>query len=379
MASENAQPFDVLIAGGGVAALEGALALRELAGDRVTLRLLAPAKEFVYRAMTVREPFAFARAQRYPLDEIARDLGIELIADALESVDPAARTVRTDGGQLLGYDALLLALGARIRARYDRALTIDDGQLDELLHGLVQDVEAGLVKRLAFVAPPRLPWQLPIYELALLTATRAYEMGTEVAITIITPEDSPLSVFGEKASGAVAQRLARRGVEVVGSAYAEVPGGGVVAVSPGDRRLEFDRVIALPELVGPSVSGLPADEAGFIPIDEHCQVRGVQGVYAAGDATDFAIKHGGIASQQADAAAEAIAALAGVDIVPAPVRPVILGVLLTGEKPLYLSAHVTGGHGDTSEASETPAWEPRGKVASRYLAPYLEQRDAAHR
>ncbi len=379
MASESAQPFDVLIAGGGVAALEGALALRELAGDRVRLRLLAPAKEFVYRAMTVREPFAFARAQRYPLDEIARDLGIELIADALESVDPAARTVRTDGGQLLGYDALLLALGARIRARYDRALTIDDSQLDELLHGLVQDVEAGLVKRLALVAPPRLPWQLPIYELALLTATRAYEMGTEVAITIITPEDTPLGVFGEKASAAVAQRLAVRGIEVVVSAYADVPGGGVVTVSPGDRRLEFDRVIALPELVGPSVSGLPADEVGFIPIDDHCQVRGVPGVYAAGDATDFAIKHGGIASQQADAAAEAIAALAGVDIVPAPLRPVILGVLLTGEKPLYISAHLTGGHGDTSEASETPAWEPRAKVASRYLAPYLEQRDAARR
>ena len=235
------------------------------------------------------------------------------------------------------------------------------------------------MKRLAFVAPPRMPWQLPIYELALLTATRAYDMGTEVAITIITPEDAPLGVFGEKASQAVAQRLKDRGIDVVTSAYAEIPGGGVVTVSPGDRRLEFDRVVALPELVGPSLPGLPSDEDGFIPIDDHGQVRGVERVYAAGDAADFAVKHGGIASQQADAAAEAIAALAGADLSPAPVRPVILGVLLTGGKPLYISAHLTGGQGDTSEASETPAWESRAKIASRYLAPYLEQRDAARR
>ena len=140
----------------------------------------------------------------------------------------------------------------------------------------------------------------------------------------------------------------------------------MVTVSPGDRRLEFDRVIALPELVGPSVSGLPADDVGFIPIDDHCQVRGVPGVYAAGDATDFAIKHGGIASQQADAAAEAIAALAGVDIVPAPLRPVILGVLLTGEKPLYISAHLTGGQGSSSEISETPTWSSPSKIAAKY-------------
>ena len=58
-----------------------------------------------------------------------------------------------------------------------------------------------------------------------------------------------------------------------------------------------------------------------------------------GDATDFAIKHGGIAAQQADVAAQAIAALAGVAPEPAPFHPVIHGILLTGGKPRYLSAH----------------------------------------
>ena len=40
---------------------------------------------------------------------------------------------------------------------------------------------------IAFVAPTAMPWPLPIYELALMTARRAYDMQTEVAITIATP------------------------------------------------------------------------------------------------------------------------------------------------------------------------------------------------
>jgi flavin-dependent dehydrogenase len=47
--------LQVLIAGGGVAGLEAALALEDLAKDRVSTTLLAPAREFVYRPMTVRE------------------------------------------------------------------------------------------------------------------------------------------------------------------------------------------------------------------------------------------------------------------------------------------------------------------------------------
>jgi sulfide:quinone oxidoreductase len=104
---------------------------------------------------------------------------------------------------------------------------------------------------------------------------------------------------------------------------------------------------------------------------------GLERVYAAGDVTDFAIKHGGIAAQQADAAAQAIAAVAGAAVRPERFKPVIRGVLLGGEKPLYLSAHITGGHGSTSEVGETPTWSPAGKIAARYLGPYLESLDTA--
>ena len=52
--------FRVVIAGGGVAALEAALALHELAGERVATTLVAPNPEFVYRPLLVHEPFTAA-------------------------------------------------------------------------------------------------------------------------------------------------------------------------------------------------------------------------------------------------------------------------------------------------------------------------------
>jgi sulfide:quinone oxidoreductase len=371
------KPLQVVIAGGGVAALEASLALRALAGEAVSVKLIASKPEFVNRPMTVREPFSYAQAQRYSLAEIAGDIGAELVADAVASVDTEARIVHTAGGAEHRYDALLVALGARIRARYEHATTIDDRNLDELLHGLIQDVEGGYVNRLAFVVPPHMAWPFPIYELALMTATRAYDSNVEVSITIQTPEDAPLAIFGDGASKAVADLLAGSRIEVITSAYCEIPQPGVIDVSPGDRRLQVDRVIALPELAGPSLPGLTEGENGFIAVDVHCRVRGLEREYAAGDATDFAVKHGGIAAQQADTAAEAIAALAGAPVEPEPFHPIIRGMLLTGGKPLYLSAHITGGHGFQSEASEHPSWAPAGKIAAKYLGPYLEERARA--
>jgi sulfide:quinone oxidoreductase len=142
--------------------------------------------------------------------------------------------------------------------------------------------------------------------------------------------------------------------------------------------LRVDRVVALPQLSGPPVPGVASDASGgFIPIDAYCRVRDLERVYAAGDATDFAVKYGGIAAQQADTAAEAIASLAGAPVQPHKFRPVIHGILLGGKKPLYLAAHITGGHGSSSEVSESPTWSPATKIAAKHLAPYLDARDRA--
>lgn len=365
----------VVVAGGGVAALEVVLALRELAPDLLTTTLIAPNAEFVYRPMTVREPFAYPRARRYALAPIARDVGAELLADELAWVDAENHVLHTKGERAVDYDVLVLALGARACPRYKHALTIDDRRLDEAMHGLIEDLDGGYVDSLAFLAPGRMAWPLPLYELALMAAGRAYDMGVELETTIVTPEDSPLAIFGANASGAVAELLERARIKVIGSAYADVPHPGEVVVNPGDRRLQVKRVVALPELYGPCVRGLPLSEHGFIPVDPYGRVPNAADVYAAGDATDFPIKHGGIASQQADVVAQTIAAQAGADLQPERFRPVIRGMLLTDDKPRYLAARITGGQGFSSEVSDTPLWSPPSKIAAKYLAPYLAEHD----
>ena len=368
---------NVLIAGGGVAGLECLIALRALAGDEPEIALLSAEDEFVYRPMGVLEPFSLGAARHYPLGAIAADHRAQLLHGTLSWVDPRNRIVHTRDGEPVRYDALVLALGAIRRERYKHALTIDDRDIEGTFHGLVQDVEEGYCRKIAFLMPPRIGWPLPLYELALLSAQRAREMCVDVELTIVTPEDAPLAIFGDAASAGVSQLLDEAGVTVLCSSYAEVPDGKHVRLIPGPREFEVDRIVTLPLLIGPSVRGLPVGAHGFIPVDPTASVRHVEGVYAAGDATDFPVKHGGIAAQQADVAATAVAAQLGFPVAPEKFNPVIRGMLLTGHAPLYLTAQLTGGKGFSSTLSATCPWSPAAKIAAKHLGGYLERLDTA--
>jgi len=367
------EPFRVVIVGGGVAGLEGALALRELAGERVALTLLSPERSFVERPLRVLEPFSAATARHYPLERIATDLGARLLRDSLAWLEPARRVAHTSANRRLSYDALLLAPGARRHPRLRHALTLNDRRLAEQLERVVRDIDIGHAHRLAFVQPGRGGWPLPIYELALLTAGRAAERGTDLSVTVLTPERAPLEVFGPAASARVAALLEQRGILLITAARCETPAPGEVACGAGGRRLRFDRVIALPELLGPAIPGIPQTARGFVPIDQFGGVVGLEGVFAAGDATDFPVRHGAIAAQQADAAAASIAAQAGAPVEAQPLRPVIHAVLLGGERPLCLSARLVGGHAASWKLSESPDCSPGEKLHARYLSPYLRE------
>jgi sulfide:quinone oxidoreductase len=365
----------VVIVGGGVAALEGALALAQLAPDLTDVTVIARNTEFIDRRITLGEPFAYGAATRYPVAEIVHAAGADLLAGDLARIDRLKRTVETQDDQSLHYDALLLALGAKMVPRYKHALTIDDRRSEESFHGLIQDIEEGYTSSIAFVSPGRMESPLPLYELALMTAGRAYDMDLAPSISILTPEDAPLAIFGSAVSSAMSDALARARVETITSAHVEVPSSDRLVIHPGDRRLRVDRVVALPELYGQSLRGIPLAEHGFVRVDQHQRVPNVGPVYAAGDVTQFAIKDGGLASQQADAAAESIAALAGASVTPKPFHPVARGILLTGDKPLYFSADVAGGHGFSSDVSDRPMWSPAAKVPAKYLAPVLQAYD----
>jgi sulfide:quinone oxidoreductase len=366
----------VVVAGGGVAAIEAMLALRDVAGDRVAITLVAPQEDFVYRPLSVGEPFALGHALTLPLATVARDVGAELRQDALAAVDAEAHSVRLESGDTMAYDALLVAVGAVRSAALQNVRTFRGQEDSESVHGLIQDLEDGYSRRIVFVVPSGNAWSLPIYELALMTAQRAFEMSvTDVELTVVTPEERPLAIFGPAASDELERALAAAGIAVETSTRAETPGSGVVILHPHGRTLEADRIVALPVTTPIQIDGLPRDRDGFVPVDAHGRVRDTEDVYAAGDGTWFPVKQGGLACQQADAAADMIAVQAGAELEPAPFRPVLRGELLTGGEPLFIRNDISGAAGDRSKASGHILWWPPGKVAGAYLAPYLAARE----
>lgn len=366
--------FRVVICGGGVAAIEALLRLRRLAGDLVEIAVLAPNDEFVYRPVAVHEAVAFGRTRRYRLEDVARDAEAEWVKDTLASVDSAARVVHTGEGHELRYDALLVAVGGRSVSDLDHVIAFRDAEAGEVYDRVVEDVERGRVRSVAFVVPEGPVYPLPGYELALMTAELARRAGVGVLeVCLVTPEPAPLAAFGGTAGAVVGGMLTQAGVKLYASAGAFVPAPGALLVQPQGAELTPDRIVAMPRIVGPNVHGLPGNGThGFIPIDSRCAVPGTAGrVFAAGDATAFPIKHGGVGAQQADTAAAAIARLAGVTTERPRFWPEIRGKLLTGGKPLYLSARLVGDQGFDSEVSESPPWPVDDKIVAAELGPYI--------
>jgi sulfide:quinone oxidoreductase len=266
-------------------------------------------------------------------------------------------------------------MGARRVPAFAEAATFRGQEDSEAVHGLIQDLEGGYLRRIAFVVPPGVAWPLPIYELALMAAERASAMSLDdVELTVVTPEDEPLGIFGHEASDAVRLCLEKAGVRIEASTTAEVVDARTVALRPGGRVVECDRVVALPRIEAIRMPGVPATHDGFIPADAHGRVAGAPDVFAAGDGTSFPVKQGGVACQQADAAAEAIAHDTGAPLDPQPFRPVLRGELLTGGRPLYMRSDISGTAGDQSETSGHTLWWPPAKIAGAYLAPYLVSR-----
>jgi sulfide:quinone oxidoreductase len=363
------QPRRVVVVGGGIAALEVVLALRDLAADRLEVCLVAPDVHFTLRPMAVARPFSRGSVGRLPLDRFMTEQGGRLKTATVVSVDAAARTVVCDDGRSEPYDELVLALGARAEKAFEHALTFGLGEDRDALSGVLADLEQGYSQSVAFVVPAGCTWSLPLYELALMTAEELRGMCRDgVAIHVVTPERAPLEAFGPEVAAEVAALLAEAGIALHTGVEAEVR-HGAVALGPGEQ-LPVDAVVALPTLIGPHLPGVPRDAEGFIPVDGLGRVRGLPGVHAVGDATAGAVKQGGVASQQADLVAEDIAAAAGVEVTPTPQAPVLRGRLLTGRGERALEE---GGTPVTTDGGVLPVWWPAAKVVARHLGPYLER------
>lgn len=248
----------VVIAGGGVAALETLLALKALAGHLVEITLVSRTREFLYRPVTVAEAFDRAQARVYDLAEILADQGGgELILDTLADVETRSRIAVTAGGRRISFDALVVATGAVPGAPFPGAFTFGGRDDVPVLRGLLHDLTTGRAGSVALALQSERMWPLPLYELALMTAAYLNEHGAgDVKVTLVTPEEEPLELFGPVATGAVRSLLEARRIIVRSSSLPAVARGRVLLLA-GGAEVFADRVITLPVLEGPGFPDSP--------------------------------------------------------------------------------------------------------------------------
>ncbi len=363
--------FRVVIAGGGVAALEAVLAIRSLETDPVAIELIAPGREFRLQALSVAEPFG-GEPHTLDLADFCDEHDIEFRSDSVAEVWGGPQRILTGRGHEIFYDALLLATGARRESVLPGSHPFRGGADVAWFGSLLERLERGAISDVAFAVPRQVKWSLPVFELAMLTATWLADRDrTDAAISVVTHERAPLEVLGPAISDRVVELLAERGVELLsGTRVVRFDQGRLVCEGGNDLRV--DEVVALPGLSVPEIPGVPQGRNGFIGCDAEMRVDGLDRIWVAGDSAWFPIKQGGLAAQQAEIAAAGILGAAGAEVEVPPFRPVLRGALITGREPQFMRVEV--GDDARSALTTSPLWWPPIKVAGPRLGPYLARR-----
>ena len=172
----------VVIVGGGVAGLEALMALRDLAGDRVEMTLVAPEPDFTYKPLAVEEPFLLQPPEHRALDPSA---GVR------KPLPPGGRgasyprraprgAVHRREPRILDADRVHRRAGA---AAFRQGTTFRaSGELLRI-DDVLANAAAAPSRRIAFVVPPGVTWPLPIYELALMARRRAESRASSSSTT----------------------------------------------------------------------------------------------------------------------------------------------------------------------------------------------------
>jgi sulfide:quinone oxidoreductase len=280
----------ILVVGGGVAGLEALGALQTLAPGRFDIELVTPQRHLTSRTLTAGPPFLRAAAERTELTVIAAERGVRLTRDALELVDPAAHEVLTQGGARRSYDVLVLALGTKAAQSVDGAMSFRGLQDLAALTAALENVTS-----VAYVARSESMWTAPLYELAVQTVDWAADRETALDVLVVT---------AERVDERLATRLLDAGVTLIADTAVDRFADGRLETADG-RLIDVDLAVALPDLIGPTVRGMPSlSPDGFTVVDDCGRVAGVDDIYAVGDMTDSRA----LAAQQAGGTVDAIAA-----------------------------------------------------------------------
>jgi NADH dehydrogenase FAD-containing subunit len=349
--------LNILVLGGGFAALETAFLLRMRLHDDVDIRLVSDSDRFVFRPNSIYVPFGGSPESLYvPLGKPLARRRIELIHGHVAGVDPDAANVILAEGERVSYDRLVIATGAGMRpdeipGLSEHAATIWTPESMLEVRRRFERVRAraadGERSRVLFLVPPNNKCAGPLYEVVLMFETWLRRHGVRDAVDIVwsTYEDSYIQAFGPRLHEVVASEYSERGIAGHTGEVATDVRPGAVRYADGTAR-EFDELIAFPPYVAAvRYDGLPADDRGFLATEPDTrQVQGHPEIYAPGDAGDFPIKQAFLAFLQADTVAEHIAADVTGRAFAQPFDPVSMCIMEMFDKATFaqVPVEVTG-------------------------------------
>jgi sulfide:quinone oxidoreductase len=311
----------VTVLGGGFAGLETAFYLRHRIGDRADLTLVTDQDYFLFKPNTIYIPFG-AEPGRFKIDlkKPTRKRDIELIINRAREVDLHGKKIRTEDGKSAGYDFLVIATGAGMRPQEIPGLeqhaltpwTVDEMlRLRSGLERMIEKARNGAFQRLLFVVPPNNKCSGPLYELVMMIDTWLRQQAVRPKVDIVwsTFEESYIQAFGPRLNTVVADEFEERGINGFRGYVVTGIEPGRVHYQNGEIQ-EFDLLLSFPPYIAKErFIDLPSDDRGFIQVDpDSRRVKGVDNVFAAGDAADFPIKQAFLALLQGDAVGEHIGA-----------------------------------------------------------------------
>jgi sulfide:quinone oxidoreductase len=269
----------IIVLGSGLGGIVAARELRRHLGTEHKIILIdrEPVLAFPPSFLWVMIGWRTPDAIRKPLALVER-YGIEYRKTVVEEISPARRTVRTASGTI-SFDYLVVALGAEAdpgrgtdqQSDYQSFYTLPGAEkisarIGSLRSGSVDIVIGGLPYR----CPPA------PYEAAFLLDSYFRRRMAEISISILTPEQVPLSGLGPAVGDALRFMLLERSIKLRTGTTAEN---------------KADLVLHVPPVMAPQVvkEALLTDSSGWIPVDPATLETAYENIFAIGDVTRITV------------------------------------------------------------------------------------------
>ena len=271
----------VLILGGGFAALEAGIWLKEYGFD-VTI---VTNRDFMYvYPISIWIPTGEYEFKDCILkwDELAKVHGFNVIIDEVEEINE--KLVKCKNNEFRDFEYLIIAIGMdKMKHKgIEHTLSICGNPMESLK--IKQKVDE-LIKKgsgklaFGFGGNPKDPSNVrggPAFEVMFNIDYKLRKLGIrdKFEIAFFAPMPKPGARMGEKALKAMDEWFKRLNIkQIKGKKIKEFVSDGVIFED--DTKLESDLTMFIPAGNGPSIfknSNLPLNEAGFIKINEYCEV-----------------------------------------------------------------------------------------------------------